>query len=127
MGTPVELTAVPLVVLWLGQGGNSGEPKRVGFQLSVPPRGVTIDDGDGNHMNLSVIAIARNAQGKVAGEVTRTIENRLKPEDLQKFANAGLKFNSAFNIEPGRYSVKFLVRDNISGRVGTVTAPLQVN
>jgi hypothetical protein len=29
-------------------------------------------------------------------------------------------------VSPGDYSVRFVVRDRISGRIGTLTAPLNV-
>jgi VWFA-related protein len=126
LGSPYEMTSVPLVVRWTGQGGNDGEPKRIDFELSVLPRGITIDDTDNNHVSLTMKMIARNAEGKLTGDLTRNIESHLAPDRVQQFARAGLNFSSAFGMEKGSYSVKFLVRDNLSGRVGTVTAPLEV-
>ena len=30
-------------------------------------------------------------------------------------------------LPPGEYQVRFVVRDNLSGRIGSVTAPLKVS
>jgi fibronectin type 3 domain-containing protein len=38
----------------------------------------------------------------------------------------GLLYNGALDLAPGEYSVRFVVRDDLSGRVGSVAAPLKV-
>ena len=39
---------------------------------------------------------------------------------------AGIKFDSQVLLAPGYYNVRFVVRDNINGNIGSVTAPVVV-
>jgi hypothetical protein len=39
---------------------------------------------------------------------------------------AGIKFDSQLLLAPGYYNVRFVVRDNINGNIGSVTAPVVV-
>ena len=126
LGSPFEQTGVPLAVQWAGQGGNEGGPKRAMFRLSILPNGAEVDDRDGNRVSVGVTVLVINPELIIVDKFSRTIEGRLTPERLQQFAKSGLNFDSSVELSPGSYSVKFLVRDNISGRVGTVTAPLSV-
>jgi fibronectin type 3 domain-containing protein len=38
----------------------------------------------------------------------------------------GMAFKEALDLAPGKYTVRFVVRDNLSGRIGSVGAPLEV-
>lgn len=55
----------------------------------------------------------------VVGNVRDFIKIKL---DEDKIASAGRKsyqYNAGFTLEPGRYHAKFLVRENVSGKMGT--------
>jgi hypothetical protein len=39
----------------------------------------------------------------------------------------GVSFQNALQLNPGKYTVRFVVRDNVTGKVGSVTAPLTVD
>jgi VWFA-related protein len=125
LGSPVVLTGVPLVLRWQGQSGNPGQPRRVDFEISIPPNGLWVDDGDGNHIGMTITAVAQDAD-RTTQLLTRDIDGRLAPDRLQQFAKSGLNYSASVEMTPGRYSVRFVVRDRISGRIGTVTAPITV-
>lgn len=36
-------------------------------------------------------------------------------------------FRNALELAPGKYTVRFVVCDNVTGKVGSVIAPLTVN
>src|ERR1019366_5577576 len=56
----------------------------------------------------------------------RKIENHLTPEKLSAIHQKGLVYNGALDLAPGEYTVRFVVRDDLSGRIGSVAAPLKV-
>lgn len=39
----------------------------------------------------------------------------------------GISFQNTLELRPGQYTVRVVVRDNATGKVGSVTAPLTVN
>jgi len=61
----------------------------------------------------------QDEQNNVVGNVRDFIKVSL---DQDKAASAGKKsfqYNAGFTLEPGRYHMKFLARENISGKMGT--------
>ncbi len=38
----------------------------------------------------------------------------------------GLNYKGLLELPSGEYTVRFIVRDNLTGRMGTLTAPLEV-
>ncbi|MGA6982448.1 MAG: hypothetical protein WCC95_06150 [Candidatus Sulfotelmatobacter sp.] len=39
----------------------------------------------------------------------------------------GIGFSNSLELSPGQYAVRVAIRDNVTGKVGSVTAPLTVN
>jgi hypothetical protein len=48
------------------------------------------------------------------------------PEKMSAIREKGMAFKEALDLAPGKYTVRFVVRDNLSGRIGSVGAPLEV-
>ena len=51
----------------------------------------------------------------------------LSDAQVASIRNTGVGFNYDLELAPGQYAVRFVVRDNVSGKIGSVTAPLTVN
>jgi hypothetical protein len=56
----------------------------------------------------------------------KKIDGQLKPDVAKHLVAGGIKFDSMMMLAPGYYNVRFVVRDNISGHLGSVTAPVTV-
>lgn len=136
LASPLDFTALPVTVRWLDQTPDlkqqkSGESKlaqsqkKVGFEVDLPPNFVTVDTSD-NSMALEVVASARSGGGVQANGIAQTVAGHLKPETVNKIRTAGFLFKSTISLPPGRYSVRFVVHDNLSGRTGSVAAPIVV-
>ncbi len=65
-------------------------------------------------------------RGKIVASNGRTLDAHLKPESLQQIRSDGITYKGALDLPPGQYTVRFVVRDNLSGRMGSVAAPLTV-
>jgi hypothetical protein len=70
--------------------------------------------------------MARDATGKPADRFSQHLETNLKASALEEAQRTGLNYNNDLVLPPGEYSVHFVVRDNLTGCLGTVSAPLQV-
>jgi len=68
---------------------------------------------------LDFIAEIRDAKGRVAAMVRDFIRIRLTAEDLGKLPSRLLQYDTAFTLPPGDYRVKFVVRENEDGKLGT--------
>ena len=124
--SPFESTGIPLAVHWKNTA-TEGEKKEVQFGLHVAPEGVTIE-GERNLVNLDIAVVAlRSKTGVAADTVSQTLEGPTSADTLTKLRADGLTYNNTLRLPAGQYTVRFVVRDNPSGKVGSVTAPLTVN
>ena len=135
MESPMNFTAIPMTVHWVDNGqvpnsaptGGLVAKRKVAFQITLPPHAATLDDGGGQHkVSLNFIALARTPQGDEAVDFVKKLEGVLKPDVARQLDLGGVKFDSTVVLAPGYYNVRFVVRDNLSGKVGSVTAPLVV-
>jgi hypothetical protein len=124
--SPFDSTGIPLTVRWKTTSAD-GDKKKVQFGLHVAPEGVTIE-GEHNQMDLefAIIALASKS-GTAADTISQTLQGAAKPETLAKLRADGIAYNNELELPPGQYMVRFVVRDNPSGKIGSVSAPLTVN
>jgi VWFA-related protein len=132
VGSPMDFTGVLFAVRYgkidPGQGGRngSGNKRIVHFDIVIDRNALTADASDNNHMSFQVLALARNAQGDTVGELMQTIDAHPRPASLEDIRTNGLGYRGTVSVEPGQYTVRFVIKDNLSGRIGTVSAPLKV-
>jgi len=67
----------------------------------------------------------RGPQNSVVSAVRDTIRVRLDPEIPQKQRRA-MQYTTGFYLKPGLYSLKFLLRENQTGKLSTFEQPLSV-
>ncbi len=101
--------------------------KTIAFRVTIPLSSLQIDPANRTALDLDVGAIAITPNTKEAGEFLHPVKGNPKPENLQEWARAGLKMDEKLQLPVGSYDVRFFVRDNISGKIGTVVFPLDVN
>jgi hypothetical protein len=139
INSPFDSTGVPLSVQWTDSpavdaksdsavDANKGNKKKVGFLLRVAGNGVLIEPGAANRFNLDLLAYAFTAKGtETPASFAKNFEGSFPDTQLPKFRANGFGFNHALDLPPGKYTVRFVVRDNFSGRVGSITAPVEVD
>jgi VWFA-related protein len=125
LASPLDYTGLPLLVSWTG-AQPAGAKKKVSFQVTLPPSAGVVDETDHNHLSLEVVASARNVNGSPADQFAEHVEANLKPESIAALRKDGVNYNSNLQVAPGEYSVRIVVRDNLTGRLGSVRAPLRV-
>ena len=68
-------------------------------------------EADRNCNELTVVAGLFDRNGVYASGTRKRIEMRLKDETVEKRLDAGLTIRSSFDVKPGTYSVRLVVRD----------------
>jgi len=128
--SPIEGTGVPLTLKMLGTSGD-GEKKNADFLIHLPADAVTIQAREGqNHFNFDVAAAAfanNSKSGQPANTNDRTVSAAVPDAQMAPLRTKGLTMKDTLELGPGQYTVRVVVRDNVTGRVGSVTAPLTVN
>ena len=73
---------------------------------------------------LSVYLVQREVSGTKARITGQTLGLRLSPATYQKYLREGIPFNQTLEAGPGVGSVRIIVLDENSGRMGSVTVPV---
>ncbi|HKD81173.1 MAG TPA: VWA domain-containing protein [Candidatus Angelobacter sp.] len=123
LSSPFDSTAIPVTVkLGVTQEGDKG---KVGFSLKMP-EGSLVDESEKNAFDLDlVVQFAKD--GAPPAVVRNTLKGLIPPQALPGIKSDGMIYNNSIMVPHGKYEVRFLIRDNRTGRIGTVSAPLTVN
>jgi len=139
--TPIEYRGLPISVRWTASGdkpitntaGNaapSGEPqfqhrRKKSFVLGINPEVLTVDTADNNHIRLDLVVTALDAGGNVLADLTQQLDLHPSAPELERLRRGGLAYADA--VEVPRYTsvVRFIVRDYLNERIGTVSAPIE--
>jgi VWFA-related protein len=124
--SPLDYTGMPLSVK-LETPVASGAKKKVGFSLLVPPNAATVDASDNDRLNLEIWYVVRNVKGEDVSHNSKLYNLNLNAAFVAQLQTSGIGYNDTLELPPGQYGLRVVVRDNITGRVGSVWAPLQVN
>jgi VWFA-related protein len=123
---PIEGTGVPVTVQWLGLAAD-GDKKKATFMAHMPAGSLTFDPAGRDQLNFDFAALAYDKNGKEAGQAAQNFTRPIPEAQLASVRANGLNFRNSLELGPGKYTVRFVVRDNVTGKVGSVTAPLTVN
>jgi VWFA-related protein len=92
-------------------------------------------DGDGLEFEVNganregkfeFVAQAVDGKGKVTGVARDAVQIKVPAEKAEKLKSGGIFYSTGFQLKPGDYKLKFLVRDNKTGKMGSFEQPLEV-
>jgi VWFA-related protein len=83
-----------------------------------------LKNGDRDKANIDIIGQVKNAQGIAVGNVRDTV--KLALDATQQVKRRNIQYSTGFTLAPGRYHLKFVVRENQTGRMGSFETDLQV-
>lgn len=124
INSPFDYTGLPITLRW-GETTARGSKKNVAFQISIAADAALPVEGQ-NTLNMDFVAAASGSTGETAGNSSRAFHATLEPEQLKKLKTYGLTYVSNIELPPGEYTLRVVVRDNLNGRLGSITAPLDV-
>jgi VWFA-related protein len=73
----------------------------------------------GEGTELDFIGQVRDAKGKLVGGVRDTIPVKFTEESATQLAKRHLQYDAGLTLPPGDYTLKFLARENQTGKMGT--------
>jgi VWFA-related protein len=125
--SPLDYTSLPLLARWAKiEPSKDPGKKRVNYEMHLAPDAVMIN-ADDSHLALEFVALAKTPEGKAVDQAMgRSIDVHLTADKLAEVRQKGIAYSGALDLAPGEYTVRFVVRDNNSGRTGSVAAPLKV-
>jgi VWFA-related protein len=126
--SPLDYTALSFAAHWNKmEAGNEPGRVRANYEMDLLPVAGLIDEADDNHLAVDFVALVLTPEGKPAGEpVDQKVDAHLTAERLTLIRQKGVGYSGTLDLAPGEYTVRFVVRNDLDGRMGSVTGPLQV-
>jgi VWFA-related protein len=119
---PATDVAVYLQALYFKQGDNNSF---IPMSLIVPGSQIPfVSGGNQDKASLDILGQVKNAQGIAVGNVRETV--KLALDASQQVQRKNIQYSTGFTLAPGRYHVKFIVRENQTGNMGSFETDLQV-
>ncbi|MCE5306522.1 MAG: VWA domain-containing protein [Acidobacteriales bacterium] len=82
--------------------------------------------GGAERARLDFIGQVKDAKGSVVATVRDDIDVKLKGENAGQLSKRNLQYDTGFTLQPGAYTVKFLARENATGKMGTFEMKFKV-
>ncbi len=83
-----------------------------------------IKNGDRDKATIDIMGQVKDAQGIIVGNVRDTV--KLALDASQQVQRKNIQYPTGFTLAPGRYHLKFVVRENQTGAMGSFETDLQV-
>ncbi len=97
----------------------------VPVSLIVPGSQIhSVKNGDRDKANIDVIGQVKNSQGIVVGNIRDNV--KLALDAAQQVQRKNIQYSTGFTLAPGKYHLKFVVRENQTGAMGSFETDLQV-
>jgi len=97
----------------------------VPISLVVPGSQIPfLQNGDRDKATLDIDGLAKNGQGLTVGTVRDTV--KLALDTSQQVRSKNIQYQTGFELVPGNYHLKFVVRENQTGRMGSFETDIQV-
>jgi VWFA-related protein len=117
LGDPVTDLTVAMEVNYFRLGRD-----RYFVPVSVKIPGSDIElarKGGADSTRLDFIGEVKDSKGVLQGTVRDDIAVKLKGETAGQLATRNLEYDTGFTLQPGTYTLKFLARENETGKMGT--------
>ena len=119
--SPVSSTDLP-VMMTGGYFRMAADRYYVPIAVAIPGYAVPLSEKDG--VSLDVLGIVSDEQGRPLGRMRETM--KFPAAAGATLAGKQVLYQSGVTLPPGRFSVKVVVRENGTGKIGSFEAPLTV-
>jgi VWFA-related protein len=83
-----------------------------------------VKGGDRDKATLDIVGQVKDAQGISVGNVRQTV--KLAVDASAEVQRKNIQYSTGFTLAPGRYHLKFVVRENQTGNMGSFETDIQV-
>jgi VWFA-related protein len=127
LGEPQDRAGVPLRLSAYVFGESRPGRMHALVATDVDLRGLALEERDGRSLgSMDVLLIVTPASGGTAERYAQQIEMNLVPERREALLKTGMPVVRGFDLAPGAWRARVVVRDRQSGRVGSVSHSFEV-
>jgi VWFA-related protein len=99
----------------------------VPISIELDGDGIKFEDkGANKEGKFEFVAQVADLKGRVTGVARDAVQVRLPADRAEKIKSGGIFYSTGFQLRPGEYKLKFLVRDNGTGKLGGFEQPITV-
>jgi VWFA-related protein len=99
----------------------------VPISIEILGEGLKFEEkGASREGKFEFVAQAFDPKGRVTGIARDAVLLKLPVEKAEKLKSGGIFYSTGFQLRPGPYRLKFLVRDNVTGKLGSFEQPINV-
>jgi VWFA-related protein len=107
------------------ESGGGADRFYVPVSLIVPGSQIPfVKGGDRSKATLDIIGEVKNTIGQDIADVRQTV--KLAIDESQQVSRKNIQYSTAFNLPQGKYHLKFVVRENETGRMGSFEADISL-
>src|SRR6201996_491905 len=116
---PATDVEVYLQAYYFRSDAGNGQPRfYVPVSLIVPSSQIPfVKGGDRSKATIDIIGQLKNTAGQDMAEIRQTV--KLSIDDSQQLSRKNIQYTTGFTLPLGKYHLKFVVRENESGRMGS--------
>jgi VWFA-related protein len=97
----------------------------VPVQLIIPGSQInSVKNGDKDKATIDIIGQVKNSQSIAVGNVRDTV--KLALDAAQQVQKKNIQYSTGFTLAPGKYHLKFVVRENQTGNMGSFETDINV-
>ena len=83
-------------------------------------------EGDRNLDNLTFVTVVFDQDGHVVSGQQKSVELRLRDSSLERYCKRALPSGRLFDVKPGTYLVRAVVRDSESGQISGLNRTVEI-
>ena len=125
MKSPLEFSGVPFKLTVAGIEDGAAGKKKVNLVITLPGNSGVLNEATGS-VDVALLAKATNSTGQVVGNMSEGAGGKFQPPQVAQIKEMGFQLKRSFEVSPGDCTIRFLIRDNQTGRIGDVIFPLSV-
>lgn len=99
----------------------------VPVSVKIPGSSVGLTKKGGKQSaEIDFIGQIRDEKNRLAGSVRDAITVKLSESDAAELTHRNLQYDTGLTLAPGNYTLKFLARENLSGKMGTFESKFKI-
>jgi VWFA-related protein len=83
-------------------------------------------EGDRNLDNLTFVTVLFDQDGHVVSAQQKSVDLHLRDGSLERYMQTGISSRSLFDVKPGTYLVRSIVRDSASGQISGLNRTVEI-
>lgn len=125
MRSPLEFTGILFKVAVTNFEDASAGKKKANLVITLPGDSGIVNETTGS-VEVGLVAEALNASGQKVGAMNEGAGGKFQADQVAQIKEMGFQLKRSFELAPGDCTVRFVIRDNQTGRTGDVIFPMTV-